>query len=273
MFSLHPASISYRAGLSFAFQSLKRPVSLPLPRVALGSRPRLLRLLKPHRACVAAVHNRVEPSSVSQSRTTFFTVPNIITSCRIACTPVIGYMMLTGHQRMAFCGFVLAGISDFADGWIAKKFNQQSLLGSYLDPFADKFLIGTMALTLVSMEALPMWSVVFVVGRDVLLICGTAVVRYRSLISRNISLQNYFDVASYPTHEVRPSLLGKLNTAAQLLWISAGITSITFDFPEPQLVQLMAYGVVGSTLASGFDYLSNRRDFLRNLIRRRRKNR
>jgi cardiolipin synthase len=68
---------------------------------------------------------------------------------------------------------MVAGATDFADGFIAKRFGTASLLGSFLDPMADKFLVGTLALTMAYKGIVPAWVVGVVVARDVLLISGT----------------------------------------------------------------------------------------------------
>jgi phosphatidylglycerophosphate synthase len=121
-------------------------------------------------------------------------IPNMITTTRILFTPYLSYLILTDQYTLALYGCALAGFSDFVDGYIAKNYGGGTVLGTYLDPLADKILINTLALSLafaqlhpgvlsmdpITMDSdttivmnetiLPLWCVLTWLSRDVLLI-------------------------------------------------------------------------------------------------------
>ncbi|MGH6946651.1 MAG: CDP-alcohol phosphatidyltransferase family protein, partial [Kiloniellales bacterium] len=96
-------------------------------------------------------------------------LPNLITLARLLVVPVAVYVILTEAFVAAFWIFVLAGISDAIDGAIAKRFRVTSELGAYLDPLADKALLVSVYVTLSQVDQLPVWLVILVVFRDVLI--------------------------------------------------------------------------------------------------------
>ena len=95
--------------------------------------------------------------------------------------------------------FVLAGLSDGADGLVARLFNQKSRLGSYLDPLADKCLLVASFISLTMMHIIPLWLTALVIARDILILLGAMVL---FLINKN--------------HVVKPSIWGKVTTFLQL---------------------------------------------------------
>ena len=84
--------------------------------------------------------------------------------------PVIFWLLLTGQTQAAFLVFVCAGISDAVDGYLAKRFDWRTELGSYLDPLADKLLIVSIYIALGVRGELPLWLVIAVVSRDILIV-------------------------------------------------------------------------------------------------------
>ncbi len=98
------------------------------------------------------------------------TLPNIISLARLLSVPVIVWVLLSGFYLPAFWLFIGASISDGVDGFIAKRFNSVSVLGTYLDPIADKMLLVSIYITLGQMEVLPLWLVILVVSRDILIV-------------------------------------------------------------------------------------------------------
>ena len=97
---------------------------------------------------------------------------NIITLGRLLSVPVVVWLIIDGSMLPAFALFVAAGISDAVDGFLARRFNQRSELGGYLDPLADKALLVGVYVTLGHVGHLPAWLVILVVFRDVLIIGG-----------------------------------------------------------------------------------------------------
>ena len=84
--------------------------------------------------------------------------------------PVIFWLLLTGRTQAAFLIFVCAGISDAVDGYLAKRFDWRTELGAYLDPLADKLLIVSIYIALGVRAELPLWLVIMVVSRDILIV-------------------------------------------------------------------------------------------------------
>lgn len=130
------------------------------------------------------------------------TVPNFITIARLIGVPLIVWLMIADRFVEATILFVIAGLSDGVDGFIAKRFDAASQLGAYLDPVADKALLVSVFCTLGFKGALPAWLIVLVVSRD-LFIIGGMLLAY---------------VLTNPM-EVKPLLVSKINTVAQLVLI------------------------------------------------------
>jgi cardiolipin synthase len=97
-------------------------------------------------------------------------IPNFITLGRVMSVPVIFWLLLTGQTQVAFFAFLIAGISDAVDGYLAKRFDWRTELGAYLDPLADKLLIVSIYIALAARNELPLWLVIMVVSRDILIV-------------------------------------------------------------------------------------------------------
>ena len=168
-----------------------------------------------------------------------FTIPNLITLFRILLTPLFIIFLIQGRYRQALAVFVLAGVSDVADGFIARWWQQKSRLGSYLDPAADKLLMSASFVTLSISHLIPSWLTVVVISRDVILGLGALILR----------------LADYPL-VVRPSLAGKGTTALQL--ITVGLVLLVkgnlVDLPSGVLI-IFFYLTGGLTAISGTHYL------------------
>lgn len=136
-------------------------------------------------------------------------------------SPYIAWLLSTGQNKEAFFSLFFAGALDWADGLVARKFKgQASLLGSFLDPLADKTLVACAGLSLAFSGLLSPALVFVVVGRDALLVVGSLIYRYkhRSQGEPFFSLQKV-------TFKVEPSQLSKANTALQLLLVVTAIAS------------------------------------------------
>lgn len=131
------------------------------------------------------------------------TIPNFITIARIFAVPLIVYLVISDLYMEAALLFVVAGVSDAVDGFIAKRFNAASDLGAYLDPIADKALLVSIFLALGFKGALPVWLIIAAVSRDILIVGGVIL---SWMLSRPIPM--------------RPSMVSKVNTAAQIVLIA-----------------------------------------------------
>ncbi len=127
------------------------------------------------------------------------TAPNQLTLVRMMFVPFIVIHMVSGHYKWALTLFVLAGMSDGLDGLLARTLRQQTTLGQYLDPIADKLLLSTMFLVLSILHQIPWKFTVLVFSRDISILCASAVL---------------YMIAGL--RDFRPSIFGKANTLAQV---------------------------------------------------------
>jgi len=128
-----------------------------------------------------------------------FTAPNQLTLLRMVFVPFIVIELVAGHYRSALIIFVVAGFSDGLDGLLARKLHQQTLLGQYLDPIADKLLLSTMFLVLSILHKIPWKFTVLVFSRDISILAASAVL---------------FAIAGL--RDFSPSIFGKANTFSQI---------------------------------------------------------
>ena len=140
-------------------------------------------------------------------------IPNLITLGRILLVPVVVWVITSGEMRIAFLLFVAAGISDAVDGFLAKNFHMASELGAYLDPLADKALIVSIYISLGIAGALPIFLVILVVSRDIMIISAFLL---SWLVGRPMP--------------VRPLLVSKANTVAQILLAALVLAEHAFNF-------------------------------------------
>jgi len=167
------------------------------------------------------------------------TIPNVITLIRILLTPIFIIFLIQGHYLRALVVFLLAGVSDLADGLIARVWQQKSRLGSYLDPLADKILMAASFVTLSIYRQIPPWLTVVVLSRDVVLGLGVLI----------------FRLADIPLI-VRPSLAGKWTTTLQVTTV--GLVLLNKIWPISPLVLVAFFWFTGFlTAISGIQYLYN----------------
>lgn len=165
-------------------------------------------------------------------------VPNLITLGRILLVPVVVWAIASNQMEIAFAVFVVAGVSDAIDGFLAKRFNLRSELGALLDPLADKALLVSIFVTLGIWGAIPRWIVILVVSRDIMIIAAVIV---SWLFDRPVAM--------------RPLMVSKLNTVAQVAFAALVLGSLGFGFePWPYDGVLMAFVTV-FTLVSVALYL------------------
>jgi len=166
--------------------------------------------------------------------------PNALSLGRLLSVPVIVWLLLVEAYMPAFLIFVLAGLSDAVDGYVAKHFAQHTEIGRFLDPIADKTLLVAIYITLGHQEILPVWLVILVVSRD-LLIVGGALLAYT--MSQTLR----------PT----PLLISKVNTALQIALAATVLGDIAFDVGAGAVVMVLVYAVAASTILSGAQYVGN----------------
>ena len=165
-------------------------------------------------------------------------IPNLITIARILLVPLTIWLLISGDYPLAFGVFIMAGLSDAADGWLARVTNTQSELGSYLDPLADKALLVSTYAALGALRLVAPWLVIIVISRDVLIIGAL-------LLSR-------FMDRPFP---INPLPISKANTLLQIIYIGLVLASLSFGMPPAMVLQGVAFLVAGFTLASCAAYL------------------
>jgi phosphatidylglycerophosphate synthase len=112
-------------------------------------------------------------------------VPNLLTGMRLACAPALAMLLASGDDRAALGIFAFAGLSDAADGFLAKRFNLATSFGRFLDPAADKLLMLASFLALAALRAAPVWLTALVIARDVAIVAGILLARFWNCRSRS----------------------------------------------------------------------------------------
>ncbi|CAG5134445.1 unnamed protein product [Candidula unifasciata] len=182
------------------------------------------------------------------------TIPNLLTTLRMASAPVLAYLVVNESFGLA-CGlFIAASITDMLDGYIARNFkNQTTALGMALDPLADKLLVSFLTISLTSVGLIPVPMTALIMSRDVVLIAGSFYLRYVTL-SPPKTLSRYFDV-SHVTVKLHPSRISKVNTFLQLTFVASSLVSPVFGFVDHPLLQTLMYLTATTTVLSGADYM------------------
>ncbi|KAK6098289.1 hypothetical protein MT418_002333 [Batrachochytrium dendrobatidis] len=182
-----------------------------------------------------------------------YTLPNALTVSRILMTPIIGYLIVQQSFTMA-CGLLaVAAFTDLLDGFLARQYNQKTVLGSVLDPAADKILMVTLAVSLCQAGLVPFYLASLIIFRDIALVAATAFYRYISL-SPPKTIARYFDV-SLPSAEVHPPLISKINTFLQLALMAASISMPIIGLTEHCFLTCLQYATGITTIWSGLHYL------------------
>jgi cardiolipin synthase (CMP-forming) len=179
-----------------------------------------------------------DPDNTNKPMLNISQLPNLITIARIALAPVLILLLKDEEYAAALAVFVIAGVSDGLDGFIAKRFHCESRLGSILDPVADKTLLVSSYVMLMVLNHVPFWLMLTVAFRDLLIVGGYLV--YTSMVG--------------PV-QMRPSWLSKLNTLVQIMLVFAILGQQAFRLVYAPLVDALIYAVLLTTVASGLHYL------------------
>jgi cardiolipin synthase len=166
-------------------------------------------------------------------------LPNLITLARLLLTPLAVAMIVSERFTAAFLVFVVAGVSDAVDGFIAKRFDLRSELGSYLDPLADKALVNSVYISLAAIGALWPALAILVVSRDLMILAAVLV---SWLLGKPVA--------------IRPVWISKLNTVAQIAFAALALGTRAFGYDDSIVRDGLALVVAASTLASGGVYIA-----------------
>ncbi len=167
-------------------------------------------------------------------------IPNFLTVFRIVLVPVIVILLIQGQYTKALTCFIIAGVTDGLDGMLARRLNQTTVVGAFLDPLADKILIVSLFVTLAVIGIIPGWLAVLVISRDCIILGGVLVLTLMS-----IHLQ------------IRPSFVSKINTTLQLITLGFALL-MKVNGMETYLSGVFVFvcwSTAAFTVVSGADYL------------------
>lgn len=164
--------------------------------------------------------------------------PNVITLGRLLLVPITIWLILVGEPSAAFWVFAAAALSDGIDGFIAKRFDQVSDLGRFLDPLADKVLLVSVFIALGQQGYLPSWLVILVVSRDILIV-GAFLLSFTTGLPFSRS----------------PSFLSKANTTGQLFLAGVVLSRVGLGWQVDGVEMVLIYGVAATTVMSGGIYV------------------
>jgi len=165
-------------------------------------------------------------------------IPNIITFFRFLLVPPVVVLLLKQHFVSALLIFGVAGFSDALDGYLAKRNDWGSHLGAMLDPLADKLLLVSSFITLGWLQLIPLWLVVVVIVRDLVIVSGAIIYHFR--------IEHL---------EAEPSMVSKVNTLTQILLLLAVMFSRAIQELPYLWMDVLMYSTLVTTLWSGSDYV------------------
>ncbi len=164
-------------------------------------------------------------------------IPNSISILRIILVVPIAYFLWHQNYSLALLFFLIGGLSDGLDGFLARRYHWESELGVMLDPLGDKLMMLTAYLLLGWHSLLVWWLVGLVIFRDLVIIIGTLL--YRKLIG---------------TEKFKPLFISKLNTVLQILLVLLVMFSQIVSL-SPLIIDSLFWSVVATTLMSGYAYI------------------
>ena len=175
-------------------------------------------------------------------------IPNLLTLTRIGLVPIL-LVLLQSHQYVwSLLVFMLAGVTDGLDGYIARRFNAKTKLGALLDPIADKCLLVASYVMLSSLSLIPFWLMIVVVFRDIVIVSGYLLL-----------------VIFFGKIEIRPLLISRVNTVLQILYILFVLMSLACSleigalevglFEIDLFLSILSYIVLITSVTSGVAYV------------------
>ena len=162
-------------------------------------------------------------------------LPNLFTLLRLLLAPFVAYAIVAGHYAQAIALLVAAGVTDFADGYLARRMQETTSVGAYFDPIADKILLSVVYVSLGWVHDIAWWIVVLVFGRDILIL-----------------LMALFGLLFTAHRKFPPSIWGKISTCLQ---IAAALVILTARAGVPSPVETATWAMVAGTAWSGLHYI------------------
>jgi cardiolipin synthase len=165
-------------------------------------------------------------------------IPNLLTLARIGLVPWLVVLLQKQQFTLSLIVFIVAGLTDALDGFIAKRFNAETYLGSILDPLADKGLLVCSYIMLSMMGFIPFWLMVTVVFRDVVIVGGYLVM-----------------VLFFGSVKMQPLVVSKVNTFAQIAYIVLVLGALAAEYDFSSILPLFNYTVLLTSVISGLAYV------------------
>jgi cardiolipin synthase (CMP-forming) len=160
-------------------------------------------------------------------------IPNALTLLRLMLVPLVIVAITRDWTMAALIMFVVAGITDGVDGYVAKRFDMRTEIGAYLDPLADKALIVSIFITLAIVNVIPVWLTILVVSRDVMII-GAVIVSW--LVDKPV--------------DIDPLRISKANTAGQIIFAGLALSSMALGMPTADQLDVLSIAVMLLTVSS-----------------------
>ncbi len=166
-----------------------------------------------------------------------FTIPNALTFLRVILSPYIAFLMINSRYKEGLFWIFIAGLTDFLDGFLARKLGQSSSIGAIFDPIADKICILVLFATCLYLKWLPLWFISLTVAREVVILGGILFLSHKGI-----------SVA------INPLFSSKLNTGFQFLLLGSIISRTIF--PVGNLIDIFLIATACTTIYSSFEYIS-----------------
>lgn len=193
------------------------------------------------------------PTTELEQTSKWLTVPNALTLLRMGIAPYLGYLVCTEQYSWALGLFMLAGATDSLDGWIARNIKgQASVIGSYIDPVADKILISVLTFSLTMVDQIPVWLCGMIILRDVLIMLTSGHFHYKHIPPPK-TLKKFLDFENSPV-KMEPTQISKYNTFLQLGLVTASIAAPIWGFADHSVLHAYQYFVATTTVVSGCSY-------------------
>jgi cardiolipin synthase len=166
-------------------------------------------------------------------------LPHLLTLIRLAAAPLLVWLLLQFRFREALAAALVAGLTDWFDGFAARRLHVSGRIGVVLDPLADKTLLVTLFLAIGYVRLVPEWLIYLVIGRDVMIVAGALALRFMRGIRKFL-----------------PSTLGKVSTFFQILLVLLVLIHASFRYEVLLWLQNIALLLCALfTAASGVDYI------------------
>ena len=167
-------------------------------------------------------------------------IPNLLSLLRIILVPVIIIFLIQDSYAKALIAFTAAGLTDALDGTLARLMNQQTELGAFLDPLADKILLSTSFIALSIFGLIPGWLTVIVISRDFIILLGIIILSMMSV-----------------KYEIKPLFVSKITTALQIgtVFLTMFLKSFNYDIVSHDLIIILSWLTAFFTIISGLFYI------------------